>query len=343
MSDPVSNAEIEDVLSSIRRLVSNGDRDKTHVLPAAKTESADKLVLTPALRVDASEDDGDRESHQAENDSDLSAISDSFEFHHVPRDDEAATGDHPQDALLLKEGDEVQAEEAATSEMSDAKTTSQTMSEPEHHDSAYTSDDPVSQEHSSDNDEPDAEHHAGDQSPEPETQNHEDASKKVVLGDRIAEVEDAVAAREDEWEPDGETDDPYSGSEVTPMAWEDYGPEPEYNESAPVMRGPSLVYASSDTRSAGADDRSASEGNDDAALSDSANDPEDGSAKTRENEAGLWSDEGEAIIDEDTLRDMVSEIVRQELQGALGERITRNVRKLVRREIHRALTSQEFD
>lgn len=47
-------------------------------------------------------------------------------------------------------------------------------------------------------------------------------------------------------------------------------------------------------------------------------------------------------IDEEMLRDLVSEIVRQELQGALGERITRNVRKLVRREIHRALTAQDL-
>lgn len=51
----------------------------------------------------------------------------------------------------------------------------------------------------------------------------------------------------------------------------------------------------------------------------------------------------EAVIDEDTLRDMVADIVRQELQGALGERITRNVRKLVRREIHRALMSRDFE
>ena len=51
----------------------------------------------------------------------------------------------------------------------------------------------------------------------------------------------------------------------------------------------------------------------------------------------------EALLDEETLRDMVSEIVRQELQGALGERITRNVRKLVRREIHRALASQDLE
>lgn len=48
-------------------------------------------------------------------------------------------------------------------------------------------------------------------------------------------------------------------------------------------------------------------------------------------------------IDEDTLRDMVSEIVREELQGALGERITRNVRKLVRREIMRALSIRDFE
>ncbi len=51
----------------------------------------------------------------------------------------------------------------------------------------------------------------------------------------------------------------------------------------------------------------------------------------------------DAIIDEDMLREMVADIVRQELMGALGERITRNVRKLVRREIHRALSAQEFE
>ena len=51
----------------------------------------------------------------------------------------------------------------------------------------------------------------------------------------------------------------------------------------------------------------------------------------------------EAVIDEETLRDIVAEIVRQELQGELGERITRNVRKLVRREIHRAIMTRDFN
>ena len=68
MSDPVTNVEIEDVLSSIRRLVSNGDRAREAVsgpaemsitqveskpaAPDVTPESAsDRFVLTPALRV----------------------------------------------------------------------------------------------------------------------------------------------------------------------------------------------------------------------------------------------------------------------------------------------------
>lgn len=51
MSDPVSNAEIEDVLSSIRRLVTEDnwqEQDKPAV-DAPKVQ--DRLMLTPALRV----------------------------------------------------------------------------------------------------------------------------------------------------------------------------------------------------------------------------------------------------------------------------------------------------
>jgi len=48
-------------------------------------------------------------------------------------------------------------------------------------------------------------------------------------------------------------------------------------------------------------------------------------------------------VDEAALKQMVQEVIREELQGKLGERITRNVRKLVRKEIHNILTTQEFD
>lgn len=53
--------------------------------------------------------------------------------------------------------------------------------------------------------------------------------------------------------------------------------------------------------------------------------------------------DGEAGIDEEMLREIVRDIIREELAGTLGERITRNVRKLVRVEINRALTAREFE
>ncbi|MEM7709223.1 MAG: hypothetical protein AAF264_00385 [Pseudomonadota bacterium] len=50
-----------------------------------------------------------------------------------------------------------------------------------------------------------------------------------------------------------------------------------------------------------------------------------------------------APVDEAALRALVADVVREELAGELGERITRNVRKLVRRELRRMLTSDGLD
>ncbi|MCW1933425.1 hypothetical protein [Pararhodobacter zhoushanensis] len=55
-------------------------------------------------------------------------------------------------------------------------------------------------------------------------------------------------------------------------------------------------------------------------------------------EAGLE----EGILDEDALRAMIAQIVREELHGQLGERITAQVRKLVRAEIAKALDERSF-
>lgn len=48
------------------------------------------------------------------------------------------------------------------------------------------------------------------------------------------------------------------------------------------------------------------------------------------------------IIDEGVLYQIVAHIVRQELQGELGEKITRNIRKLVRSEVARELELRKF-
>ena len=72
-------------------------------------------------------------------------------------------------------------------------------------------------------------------------------------------------------------------------------------------------------------------------------DTTDAPAETAQDDDATLGFGPDEYLDEEMLRDLVSEIVRTELQGALGERITRNVRKLVRREIHRALTSQDLE
>ena len=48
-------------------------------------------------------------------------------------------------------------------------------------------------------------------------------------------------------------------------------------------------------------------------------------------------------MDEAALQEIVRQMIREELQGSLGERITRNVRKLVRAEINRALVARDLD
>lgn len=50
-----------------------------------------------------------------------------------------------------------------------------------------------------------------------------------------------------------------------------------------------------------------------------------------------------AVLDEAALQEIVRQMIREELQGSLGERITRNVRKLVRAEINRALVARDLD
>ncbi len=58
----------------------------------------------------------------------------------------------------------------------------------------------------------------------------------------------------------------------------------------------------------------------------------------------LSGDEGplDDVIDEGMLYQIVAHIVRQELQGELGEKITRNIRKLVRAEVARELQLRQL-
>lgn len=61
-----------------------------------------------------------------------------------------------------------------------------------------------------------------------------------------------------------------------------------------------------------------------------------------EEDDALDDDALETVIDEATLRELVAQMVREELHGQLGERITQQVRKLVRAEIARAMDERSL-
>ncbi len=142
--------------------------------------------------------------------------------------------------------------------------------------------------------------------------NGEKDSEGASLGPTVEALETAIGETPDQWEPDGEGGDDYAGTPVRTLEWEDH--------EAAVPRDDAAAEVSPQE-------------------ADVAAEPED--ARNPANLDPLETED--TILDEESLRELVTDIVREELQGALGERITRNVRKLVRREIHRALTAQELE
>ena len=310
MSDPMTNAEVEDVLSSIRRLVSDEK-------PAEKTpeENAapDRLVLTPALRVSDAEPAGSDSDQQAHgiSEAETSSLSD-FISEHLG---DTAREEPEQDADWVDEVDGHQGEEVGAETHEDAE---------QDHDGAELTDnwarfgDDVQDDVAQYQPDAPADFPVADDGqtaiqddtpmpdvdePSPSEKDHDD----VGLSEKVAALEALVASRVDEWEPDDPGTDAYAGTDAPAMEWEDA----ETPETATFAHHASPA----------SDDVEADEQTIDTQV--------------------FASDED--VLDEDTLRDLVTDIVREELQGALGERITRNVRKLVRREIHRALAAQELD
>lgn len=300
MSDPVTNVEIEDVLSSIRRLVSEDARVRpvdwqadpaSPVAAPEATPEVGRLVLTPALRVNedpvSPEPVAEAPEPVAEDAAEQGGQTPAPEVAIQPEADEHPQHDSREDTA---EQDDLAAQT--------------TEAEPEH--------------------DSDAPAFAGQ-----DDQPADEGQAPYVL----SAADDAAMVWEDHH--DAEQQD----SEMTPDSWTDVvvdeGSDTFEDEAAPLMDTASVpedaafVFATSRDGAA----REAASAASDASHGD--DDPLDDRA--------FLLREDEAILDEETLREMVAEIVRQELQGALGERITRNVRKLVRREIHRALTSHELD
>ncbi|MFC3615653.1 hypothetical protein ACFORG_18010 [Lutimaribacter marinistellae] len=279
MSDPVTKSEIEDVLSSIRRLVSEETRSEPRGKARPEPVKHDRLVLTPALRVGETEEDAEPEEPERN-----------------PIDPEAPWSD-PE--ATLYEAAHVIAGEARLEAQSDESEPMMLRPEDVVPDTAGVEVSLSDEE---------------DQAASPDVEFESLSARFEALETAISETAD------DEWEPDGSDEDVYGGS-VEEIEWEDHDPEvtadvsfDEKTAATPPVEEPAPSK--------------------DAVLTDAEDEDVD--------DQGAFSLD-EAVMDEEMLRELVADIVRQELQGALGERITRNVRKLVRREIHRALTAQEFD
>lgn len=414
MSEPVTNVEIEDVLSSIRRLISEdgrganaqnvGRRVTSQPLPppepapvdwdaeadaiaaavsadapepAVEPQEPDRLVLTPALRVltndpeesadaplplenpqiagvaalvsEVVEPEPEPETSEPEQGSEP-------EMRHEP-EPQASPEEGPELSADLSEDVEAQAEPTPAPEIDEEP--AETAPEPLFAPVAETLAEAIGRDVVA---EPEAE-------PEPQP---EASAEAVENTDAVEDAEDtqdviAVATEEDASSMDlrsrsdalqvlsAEVDEPAA---ETPMA--------EPVEDAPVAEAedvPPMVVEPQETNKADLTHRFAEleRAFDREPVSDYEPELDDTASP---DDAGLTApipfrhvprseaprpnpmveEEISGLdLDEDALRDLIAEIIRQELQGALGERITRNVRKLVRREIHRALASQEID
>jgi hypothetical protein len=148
---------------------------------------------------------------------------------------------------------------------------------------------------------------------------------------RIAELEKAVGGVAGDWEPDGSE----AVDEETPKRFAFAPPHQETHQETCVAEAPRTETAPVAGRA-------------DEATEDPGGVPEmpeiaRSAEIARRDDTDIIQVFDGVEIDEEHLREIVAQMVRAELQGELGERITRNVRKLVRREIHQALLTRNLD
>ncbi len=254
MTDSVTNAKVEDVLSSVKRMVSEEVREESEFIfiPTATARKPGRLVLTEALRVG-----------EAEKPAPLKLVPEAGATKVAP---EAATNAPGSTAgpMRLNPSDIVQPQQYQSNR--DVKTDDNVAESPR--DGAV-----------------------------------EGGEKRDLAGSlsaKIEALEAAIARTEDQWEPDGESDDDYAGTPTKTVDW------PQTSAEQPAEEAPETPVMF-----------------------------------TRSADTATPVHAASATLDEDALSELVAQIVRQELQGALGEGITRNIRKMVRREINKALTARE--
>jgi hypothetical protein len=393
MSDPVTNVEIEDVLSSIRRLVSEEVRPAATAPVRKKTE---RLVLTPSLRVNVDESAARPPERPANgpivltnpapavqdetlgSDGNVSRLTEvrfaddlSADVPDLEGDDQiqvADVSDTPEPFVALAE-DEQEDDEA---ELDTSALLSQLVEQEVSRvleDQNDTDDLPDLQEHNVDLD--DEAHEASQEDSGLDTAvagdelSSDSCDEAAPLESKIAALEKLVSRQSDDYDGDQTDVEPTVGATfvhrpLASVSWDEADEPVEDVVAAEPVEDPQVDDADVAAAVAGvvflseepsiADEEEAAEFVE--GTEGFADEPlaqpvfQSHSEPFVEERTDLLAEAPgleTSVIDEEMLRGMVSDIVRQELQGVLGERITRNVRKLVRREIHRVLMSQDFE
>ncbi|MBF9049270.1 hypothetical protein GTA62_02470 [Roseobacter sp. HKCCD9010] len=349
MSDPAKSEAIEDVLSSIRRLVSeNHPATESKAAPVegaeAPADAEGKLVLTPALRI-ADPDDPWRPI----------SVSEETDDHDDPEtavDDDSSTDMSEDEIADDSDPEAAAADEAAAEAIAEIEAAvAETDGGPEE---AAVEPGPFEPEQG-DNDWPDAT--SGDaaldiaalrqaRKGEPD---QDEGALEVEAPAEVAEDDDAGGEAAELAEDHADSDEPAAEDHDLQEQAEQNADETDWSEPESLdepVEAEEHAEAEPDTapmfsRTA-ARDRVVDLG---AQLKEPSG--EDGLEDVEDlgEEPGLFTfpEQAATEIDEEVLREIVAEVVREEMQGILGQRITRNVRKMVRREIRMALAAEELE
>ena len=328
MSDPVTNVEIEDVLASIRRLVSDEPPE-----PVAAKDKVEKLVLTPALRVNNDVQPGQSPVVKPAT-SDTSASGQSGSPAAMTLGAEYAVAPAPTPKPAMAEPVEDEAPNAAETldrleGMQAALSANPDLADDQWEPEGDEDDDAFAMPNVSALDWVD---HTPQESLDAGEADFDEAPYCAVETEDAAEVHSLHGAASFAAE-----------TTVDPSVSEDAveAPEVEATEEAFAPLEAEIVDEAPSTHEAPSFDGSVEE-----TAEEPATAQVDAFSTAAFRDAALEElaaiDGVGTALDEEALRELVTEIVRQELQGSLGERITRNVRKLVRREIQRALTAHNL-
>ncbi|WP_224815652.1 hypothetical protein [Hasllibacter sp. MH4015] len=367
MSDPAkSPEEIEDVLASIRRLVSDhspapdgsmqpiaAEEEAAAAPPIAPDSPVDnRLVLTPSFRVSDPEDPWSPVAEAAETDEADADRSDSDED----------TGEVPESLISQLVGAGATEDAGSDTDMPD-----------EDESAAWQPEDRLAQfdDVGADADTDPVE------DPGDDSITDEDLADLVVLdggADAFAAEggeEDAFESEtgDDNWpsagapsalmtlvarrDPDADADaDLTDAPKMDDDATEDHSAEVASDvPETPEMAQDDAMEAAQDAPEAEADAPEDVTAEDTGEISENAAEAEDNLAQDDPQAEDLGDDPSpftfpdpeEGVLDEETLREIIVDVVREELQGVLGQRITRNVRKMVRREVRLALAAEDLE